>query len=75
MKLTTNKKMKFEKIDDSKFEIFSGTKIAYPHAVYGGYKGETSTGSTSDQIKSGSGSGAKLDHTDNPSGKANDGFK
>lgn len=63
--------MKLEKITDQKFKSFSDCQIAYPQAVYGGYPGETSTGSQSDQIKS-SGS---VDYTDNPSGKRNDGFK
>lgn len=62
--------MKFEQLNSSKFKSFESSKLAFSHAVYGGYPGETSTGSQSDQIKS-SGS---IDYTDNPSGVRNDGF-
>jgi hypothetical protein len=63
--------MKMEKITDQKFKTFARQQIAYSQAVYGGYKGETSTGSQSDQIKGDS----SVDYTGNPSGISNDGFK
>ena len=63
--------MKLEKITDDKFKSFAGQQVAYSQAVYGGYKGETSTGSQSDQIKGDS----SVDYTENPSGVSNDGFK
>ena len=59
-----------EKITDHKFQAFAESQIAYPQAVYGGYPGETSTGTQSDQIKS----NGSVDYTDNPSGIRNDGF-
>lgn len=59
-----------ENISNQKFQMFVENQIAYPQAVYGGYPGETSTGSQSDQIKD----SGNVDYTDNPSGQSNDGF-
>jgi len=65
--------MRFEKINNSKFKLFSDSKIAFSHAVYGGYAGETNNTQTqqSDQEKS----NGNVDYTDYGSGKKNDGFK
>lgn len=62
--------MEFEKINNEKFKFFAQSKVAFPQAVYGGYPGETSTSTQSDQIKS----NGNVDYTDNPSGERNDGF-
>lgn len=63
--------MKFEKINDSKFNLFLNSKLAFSHAVYGGYPGETNTPTHSDQEKS----SGTVDYTKHGSGKRNDGFQ
>lgn len=63
--------MQFENINDSKFNLFSGTEVAFSNALYGGYKGETNKPNASDQIKS----GGELDETANGSMDRNDGFR
>ena len=66
--------MKFEKLSSDKFKAFKQHEIANLTAIVGGYPGETGTGSSgmedSDQII-----GGTVTTTQNPSGKANDGFK
>lgn len=62
--------MNFEKISEGKFESFSDSQVAFPQAVYGGYRGETSTPTQSDQIKGNN----TVDYTNHGSLKRNDGF-
>lgn len=62
--------MKFEKINLDKFAACAQNELTSPNLVYGGYPGETSTSTQSDQIK-GNGS---VDYTDHGSGTRNDGF-
>ncbi len=63
--------MKFESINNPKFDSFLEERIAHPNLIFGGYPGETVTSTTQDQIKS----GGDVDHTENGSNNGrNDGF-
>lgn len=63
--------MQFEKITDSKFELFKGTIVAFPHAVFGGGDGLTSTpNGQSDEMKD----TGEIDTTEIGSRYASDGY-